>query len=181
MIYSLGGGGGGGLSPASIGLAIASFVNPFTATTNAMGDGESNAVLATALTGGSITKLGIAIAGAGITPGAGINKLAIFDSSGNLLGQTVDMTTAFESAGWAEGALTAPAAVTAGKNYYLWAVSSFSGTPPDYAGPNNVMNSTQPLNGVYLGGYAVGVVTVPASFTPSGLGSQNTLPAMYGR
>jgi hypothetical protein len=80
----------------------------------------------------TINKLGIWVGGAGVTPGAGVNGLGIFDQNGNLLSNTGDMTTAFSTTGYAEAALAAGVPVTAGVNYFLGVQHNFTGTSPAF-------------------------------------------------
>src|SRR6185312_2804169 len=88
--------------------------------------------LVTATKTKSIQTLGIQITAAGVT-GSGVNALALFTEAGVLIDQTGDMTTAMSSIGFAEGTMASAHTVTAGTNYYLCALTHFSGTVPKAA------------------------------------------------
>ena len=125
-------------------------------------------VLAQAQASVTLTKLGAWIDAAGVTPGAGVNRLMIYSEAGTLLGQTGDMTTAFEGTTYAEGTISGGAAVTWGANYYLGMVHNFTGTAPLFiAGPG--LASYPLVRTHYPSVVAFGQSTVPASVTPSGM------------
>ena len=126
---------GGGLSIASLGLGIATApFSQITITSNSLVNEQLFATLCTASVTKTITKLGLILSIAGATPGSGVNLMAIFSASGGTqLGITADMTSAMESTGQVEGALTSGVAITAGTNYYLVVLSSFTGTTPKAA------------------------------------------------
>jgi hypothetical protein len=136
-------------------------------------------ILCTATEAAVITKLGALLSAAGVTPGAGVNRLALFTEAGVQAAVTGDMTTAFESTGFAEGTIT-PYTLTEGANYYLMILTSFTGTVPSVAGPS--LSVTMPaLNGHYLNGSLASQATVPASITPSGFIGYGAGLCMYGR
>jgi hypothetical protein len=126
--------------------------------------------MATAVENATLTALGTYIAQAGVTAGAGVNQMGIYDSAGNRLGVTADMTTAFGTAGLAEGLLTAPVAVVAGKNYYLAILANYTGTTVQTSG----VSGQALTHGATLGGFipnlfAGAQASLPASFSPAGL------------
>lgn len=162
---------GSALTP-NVGFTLATLPGLWAATSGSQAaPNEVVLSLATAMTTTTIGHLGTWIGGAGVTPGGtGINGLAIYSASGTLLGQTVDMTTAFEAAGtFAEAALTAGVPVVAGTNYWLAFMHNFTGTspaipgyvPPPASGVPIVHNQYQHL---YI---APTVTAFPASFNPA--------------
>jgi hypothetical protein len=126
--------------------------------------------LATATQTVSLTKMATWIGGAGVTAGAGINGLAIYTEAGLLLGQTVDMTAAFQVASsYAQANLTANVPVTAGTNYYLCYLHNFTGTVPTIPGFIPPPGTTPVINGHILHGFLASQASFPASFSPGGL------------
>src|SRR5215472_5896375 len=82
----------------------------------ALTNGTFNVAMAVARRSVTITKLGTWVEAGAVTPGAGVNQLAIYSCNNTgaactLLGNSGDMTTAFESAGFAEAALVSGVAV----------------------------------------------------------------------
>lgn len=142
------------------------------------------AFLATAAATATLTTLGTYLHTAGVTPGAGVNRLAIYSAAGVLLSQTGDLTAAMQAAGLVEGALAAPVAVQAGQNYYLALLPNFTGTPIQTLGVNGqaLNNAASPLFGGLLPNlFTPGQASMPASFTPSSLGAGGSLNFIYGR
>jgi hypothetical protein len=124
-------------------------------------------VLAQAQASVTLNKLGIWPDTAGATPGAGINGLALYSEAGTLLGQTGDMTAAFETTGYAEGTITGGAPVTWGTNYYLGVLCNL-GTPPLFiAGPG--LASYPAIRGHYPSVVAFGQAAFPSTVTPSSM------------
>ena len=175
-----GGGGGSGIGPSAAGLGLLLMTAPPGAIVNQINlNAQSLAVsLGTCAVAGTATKLGAWIVVAGVTTGAGVNRLALYSEAGTLLAQTGDMTTPFASTGWAEGTIPATALV-AGTNYYLGVVPNYTGTPVavGYTGIDNI----PVLNGHYLNLFENGQATVPASFTPSGLSLLFSTLILYAR
>ena len=134
---------------------------------------------ATAVQSVTISKLGVLLAIAGVTPGAGINGLAIFSASGSLMSNTGDMTSAFESTGVAEGTLQSSQSLTEGTTYLLLMVSSFSGTVPLFYG-NTPGNFPLALNGVAFTGF-IASYTSFAGFTPGSSSANGHWLWIYGR
>lgn len=116
---------------------------------------------------GTVGHLGVNIVVAGVTAGAGVNRLALFSSAGVLLGQTVDATAAFGGTGYVEVAMASGVAVTAGTEYYLGILTSFTGTNPTITGLSGSINLPNNIRGFYPNIFFTGQTTVPASFTPS--------------
>lgn len=142
------------------------------------------AFLCTAGSSVQLSTLGTYLHTAGVTPGAGVNRLAIYSAAGVLLGQTGDMTAQMQVAGLCEGALTAPVPVGAGQNYYLALLPNFTGTPIQTTGfAGQALNSSAaPLFGGVLPNLFTGAqAAMPASFTPSGLSSGGSVNFVYGR
>jgi hypothetical protein len=171
---------GYGVSMASYGLALAtslpaSSVSTLTAINETIFVGRCTAYKTT-----SITTLGVWINTGGVTPGAGVNRLAIYSAAGALLQQTGDMTSAFESIQFAEGAITSQA-VVAGTDYYLAVLSSFTGTQPVF-GRASTNFAIPVLNGIYTDGSIASQATVPASIAPlSSMNGTGGIPVLYGR
>lgn len=142
------------------------------------------AFLATAAATVTLTTLGTYLHTAGVTPGAGVNRLGIYSAAGLLLAQTGDLTTAMQAAGLCEGALPAPVGVQAGTNYYLAMLPNFTGTAIQTLGLNGqALNSAAlPLFGGLLPNlFTGGQAAMPASFTPSSLGAGGSVNFIYGR
>jgi hypothetical protein len=139
--------------------------------------------LCTADSSVTLTVMGTYLHTAGVTAGAGVNRLGIYSAAGVLLSQTVDMTAAFTAGNLAEGALITPVPVNAGTNYYLAILPNFTGTPIQTIGfAGQAINNGQPLfGGVYPNLFAAGQAVMPASFTPSGLGAGGSVNYVYGR
>jgi len=172
---------GFGPSPASFGLAMASIM-PFMARgTLGCTNEQWYAVRCTAYKTGNVTFLGVWLTTAGVTAGAGVNRLALYSATGTLLQQTGDLTTAFQSTGITEGAITSQA-VTAGTDYWLALLTSFTGTVPQVA-QDGLAGSLPAINGLYTVGTLATQATVPASFTPSSAAgaTSGAVPFLYGR
>lgn len=152
-----------------LGFAIATLPGPWAATNGSTAiNNEIVATLATAAKSATITKLGTWIGGAGVTPGAGVNGLAIYSEAGVLLAATGDMTAAFETVGYAEGTLTQSVQIVAGTNYYLAYQNNFTGTQPAIPGFVPAPSSGVPaIHGHYPHLFITGQTSWPASFTPS--------------
>jgi hypothetical protein len=129
----------------------------------------------------AVSTLGIQVTGAGVT-GSGTNALALYTEAGVLIDQTGDMTTAFSSVQYAEGAMGGPQTLTAGTNYYLVVLSHFSGTAVKFAATGTVNTSNFPaLNSHYVAVYKSAQASIPASFTPSSYTLNSGLYIMYAR
>lgn len=173
----------GGLSVAGLGLGITSMpFLVFNTESVATGNEKLLLMLCTASVTKTITKLGTFVGIAGVTPGTGVNVMAIFNASGGTqLGITSDMTTAMESTGQCEGTLTSSASIVAGTNYYLTFLSSFTGTSPSILG-NSTFGQGITLQGLYPILYSNSHATMPPSFTPSSLSvAAGNAWWMYGR
>jgi hypothetical protein len=174
-------GGGGGPTAAGLGLGLVS-VPPILAseTSTNLVNGTLLCQLTTAAAGAALSHMGIWLGTAGVTPGAGVNRLAIFTEAGAQVAQTVDMTAAFEGTGVVEGALQAAFTPTAGANYYLAALASFTGTVP--AAQCFEMSPEVPaLNGHLLSQGFTGQTTVPATITPAAGNLSFFIPLVYAR
>jgi len=173
----------GGLTTAGLGLGLLA-VNPAYAASSASGNSEQLSItLCTATASKTVTTLGIMVTQAGVTPGAGVNVLAMYSESGELLAQTGDMTSAFESTGFAEGAIGNPGGITSyalteGTNYYLAWLSSFTGTIPKFGGVNTG-STGQALNGHYVMRNLTSQTSLPALITPSSMNSYTFCTCMY--
>jgi hypothetical protein len=169
---------GYGESVAGFGLALASCQPLYTAA--ATGTNETLFLARmTARESASITKLGCWITTAGVTPGAGVNLMAIFTAAGAQLQVTGDLTTAIESTGIVEGTITSQA-VVAGTDYWIGLLTSYSGTAPHFAGASAAAAIPE-INGVYSAGSVASQATMPATITPSSLTGLATPPFLYGR
>lgn len=177
--------GSGGATMAGLGLGLLT-VSPAAANADTNGNSEQLfGILCTATVSVTVTTLGVLLAQAGVTAGSGVNELALFSESGTLLARTGDMTTVFESTGFAEGAIANPGsitsyAITEGTNYYLAFLSSFTGTLPKPAGIATLLPAGA-LNGHYFARYLNSQATMPASITPSSMSSLTTTCCMYAR
>lgn len=170
---------GYGESVAGFGLALASMAPQAASTATTAVNETLYLARITAQKSASITKLGCWITGAGVTPGAGVNLMAVFSAAGAQLQVTGDLTTAIESTGIIEGTITSQA-VVAGTDYWIGLLTSYSGTAPHFAGASAAAVIPQ-INSVYSAGSLATQATMPASFTPSGLTGLATPPFLYGR
>jgi hypothetical protein len=172
---------GFGAAPASYGLALASITPLMARGTLGCTNEQLYIVRCTAFKTGNVGTLGVWLTTAGVTAGAGVNRLALYSATGTLLQQTGDMTTAFGSTGIAEGSITAQA-VTAGTDYWLALLTSFTGTVPQVA-QDGVAASMPAINGLYVVGTLATQATVPGSFTPSSAAAATSgaIPFLYGR
>ena len=130
--------------------------------------------------------LGVLLAQAGVTAGSGVNELGLFlESNGDLVAQTGDMTSAFESTGYAEGVIANPGSIssyniTEGTNYYLAFLSSFTGTNPKPAGIATLLQAGT-LNGHYIARYETSQAIMPSSITPSSMNLLTFTMCMWAR
>lgn len=99
-------------------------------------------------------------AGSGFT--ASSSFAALYDMSGNRLGQTNDLATVLNSTGTKTVPLTAGVAVTAGTFYYVWLVINASGVP------------ALPRSGANIGSYNQGLA--PGTYRFANLGTSITSP-----
>lgn len=79
----------------------------------------------------TITNVAVSVATVPVTPVVGQNFLGLYDATGTRLGVTADQTTAWNSTGYKQAALTAPVAVAAGP--YWVAVLANAATTPAFA------------------------------------------------
>lgn len=171
---------GYGESVAGFGLALASMAPSAASTATTAVNETLYLARMTARTTTSITKLGCWITGAGVTPGAGVNVMSIFNAAGTTLLQTTgDLTTAIESTGIVEGTITSQALV-AGTDYWIALLTSYSGTAPHFAG-GSAAAAIPAVNSVYSAGSIASQATMPTTFTPSSLTGLATPPFLYGR
>ena len=174
----------GGLSAAAAGTPIATIPPLLVSSLVTVPAQSLVAFLATAGASVTLSTLGTYLHTAGVTPGAGVNRLAIYSAAGALLAQTADMTAAMQAAGLCEGALTAPVPVQAGTNYYLAMLDNFTGTSPQTIGfAGQALNSSAaPMFGGLLPNlFTGGQASMPASFTPGSLGAGGSVNYIYGR
>jgi hypothetical protein len=173
----------GGVSVGGMGFALASLpfslINSEAAT---LTNEDLICTLATAAVTKTITKLGIALYTAGVTAGSGVNVMAIFSESGSTqLGYTSDMTAAMEGTGDVEGTLASGVAVTAGTNYWVCALSSFTTAPVAY-GFTAASQPAVAINGHYPGSrYTTSQATLPGSISPSGYTRAGVTYYVWGR
>lgn len=129
----------------------------------------------------TVSTLGVQVTAAGVT-GSGTNAIALFTEAGVLIDQTGDMTTAFSSIGFMEGAMGSSHSLTAGTNYYLALLTHFSGTVPKVAATGTASTANIPLlNGHYIALFKSLQATVPGSFTPSSYTLNTGQYIMYAR
>jgi hypothetical protein len=150
---------GGQDDPAAYGLAM--WTCPLFGCAGTLGPNAETLilVLARAPVTATIGHLGAWIDAAGVTPGPGVNGLAVYSAAGVLLAATADMTTAFEGTTYAEGALTASVPIVAGTDYYL-------ANPAFVAGPGLV--SYPVIRTVYPSVAYFGQTSFPASVSIAG-------------
>jgi len=176
-------GGPGGLSLSGAGTPIAS-MPPSGATALVTVPAQVLvAFLATAGATATLTTLGTYLHAAAATPGAGVNRLGIYSAAGLLLAQTGDLTTAMQSAGLCEGALSTPVGIQDGTNYYLALLPNFTGTAVQTLGYNGqAINAGLPLfGGLYPVLFNGAQTSMPASFVPSALSVGGSTNFIYGR
>ena len=168
-----------GIGTAGFGLGLLT-MDPLLASSN---NGLTNETVylcgAVAPASRAVTKLGCVLLSAGVTPGAGVNVMALFSSSGSLLEVTGDMTSMFEgSEDPIEGTISS-CSLVAGDLYYLAVLTSFTVTTPKIfvsAGTFPVM-----LNSVVVAGSLASQATMPGSITISGLVLSAHPPLAYAR
>ena len=178
-LANLGGAAYTGMSLAGLGLGILT-LNPYSCNASAALTAEDVFfTLVTATASRSISTLGTWLFTAGATTGSGVNVLGLYSEAGSLLEQTGDMTTAFESTGFAEGSIT-PYSLVAGTNYYLAITANFTGTTAHCAGRSTTLPPSN-LNGHYLTGYLASQATLPGTITPSSLSATGSSCFIYGR
>lgn len=166
-----------GVTPQSLSLAMLTVpLGPSVGSGLTSTAGLLRAALVTAAVTTTLTYLGCLVATAGVTAGTGVNEMAIFSASGVQLGITGDMTTAFESTGKVEGALTSSVNVTAGTNYYLAVLCDFTGTSPVLFGNSSALGTFGTLT---LTGTASSQTSMPS--TLPGLSESSNLPIMWAR
>lgn len=131
------------------------------------------ALLVRAIKSETINKLGCWIKTAGVTAGAGINGLAIYSAAGVLLGQTGDMTAAFQVANsYQEGTIAGGQAVVANTDYYLCFLANFTGTQVVVPGTTDTANVPS-IRSNFATLTLAAQASFPASFTPSSLALNN--------
>lgn len=131
------------------------------------------AILVRAIKSETINKLGTWIKTAGVTAGAGINGIALYSAAGVLLGQTGDMTAAFQVANsYQEGTIAGGVAVAANTDYYLCFLANFTGTQVVVPGTNTTANVPS-IRSVFTTLTLAAQAVFPASFTPSALALNN--------
>jgi hypothetical protein len=157
---------GGASPPAMLGLLLWTIPPELAFMSGNPPTGDVFFSLAQAAASGSVGHLGTIVRQAGVTPGAGLNAMAIYSAAGVLLGNTGDMTAQFEATGYVEGAIT-PVSIVAGQSYYLGISQNFTGTVAQFAGAS-VPVPTPAIRANYSPVYESSSVW-PASFTPSGL------------
>jgi hypothetical protein len=121
-----------------------------------------------------------------VTAGTGVDALALFSESGTLLAVTGDMTTAFGTAGFAEGTIANPGSITSyniveGTNYYLAFLMDFTGTVVKTSAVTNGQSSNAALNGHYFVRLLASQASMPPSVTPSTMSATSTNPCLYAR
>ena len=178
-------GSAGGPTIAGLGLGLLTANPDYCITNSAASNEQLNVMLCTATVTKAVTTLGALVLTAGATPGSGVNELALYSEAGTLVAQTGDMTTAFETLGFAEGAIANPGSITsftviAGANYYLASAVSFTGTQPHFAGVA-AANQTYALNGHYMSRFLGSQATMPGTITPSSMSAQPTTILFYAR
>jgi hypothetical protein len=165
-----GGGGGGSSVPeyaAKLGLQYAPFDINLAASANGLSSGT---VVWQLMQPGAVTftNLGCMVHVKGVT-NTGYSGLAIYTEAGVLLDKTSDMSTAFAAGNdaYIEAALSAgPFTFTAGTDYYLAALTQFSGTSPSIFGVLAQSNiATVRTHRPAL--FTTGQTTFPASFNPA--------------
>lgn len=175
----------GGATVAGLGLGLATANPAYCITSSAASNEQLNVMLCTAVVSRTVTTLGALIGTAGVTAGVGANELGLYTEAGTLVAQTGDMTTAFSTLGFAEGAIANPGSITsfsliAGANYYLASLVSFSGTQPHFAGVA-ALTQTYALNGHYMSRFLGSQATMPGTITPSSMSAQPTTILFYAR
>jgi hypothetical protein len=181
----LGGSEGYGLSPKSLGLAIATCGPAQPLSGVAMTSQKFYAFLCTATVTKTITTLGIYQTVAGVTAvGGSVNGLAIYAAAGGSpLATTGDMTSAFAAAvsGFqaTEGTLGSSQRVIAGTNYWLAVLTAYSGTVPQ-AATCTASGNRGAVNGTFVAQTISGQTSFP-SLTPSSGQNQAQLFFIYGR
>jgi hypothetical protein len=175
----------GGVAASSLGIRLTSALFTTANSTGALGNEVFYYCRATAWYGGQITKLGAMVAVAGVTPGAGVNRMALFSvaSTAELLAETGDMTSAFESTGYAEGTLGTAYDLVAGTDYFLVVLTSFTGTAPVLTRAALSVSALPPFAGTeYITGFSGGSqAAMPGSFTPSSETQAGSILCLYGR
>lgn len=178
-MVALGGSGTtGGVTADGLGLGLIACQPSGAQNSTNLANGQQVCSLATAQSSKQISTLGVFLAVAGITPGAGVNRIALYSEAGALLTNTADMTVSFESTGFREAACPAFVLI-AGTNYYLSVLTSFTGTVPqiNYDGTE----AYPALNGHYINVFQNGQTTLPATITPSAMSLSFAANVIYAR
>lgn len=90
-----------------------------------------------------VTNILYHIGTAGATLTAGQNFVGIINSSGTLLGQSADQSSAWTGSGLMTTPLAVPTLVPAGPNGFIWvALLSVGTTPPKFAGISSIGNAS---------------------------------------
>jgi hypothetical protein len=186
FMFPFGGGGGGAVSPVTaLGLAMQTCFPWETTNNTSVGEGQIFFGLMSAPVSQQITRLGLPVDQAGVTPGAGINGCALYSANATdavLLAQTADMTSAFESVvpgECAEGLLTEPFNQVAGTPYYFAVSANFTGTALRVFVQGAA--TIGPYNGFYLYPFLGSQSVFPASFDPSAAAQLGVMLCGYAR
>lgn len=111
------------------------------------------------------------------TAGSGVTSayMGVYDSSGALLGQTAQQSTAFNSTGTKSIALASPVTITGGPGVYVYVAfcCTAATTAPTLTRPSGTTFQNVNLSPAdYVGGSTPGTNPLASSFTPSSLGNQ---------
>lgn len=177
----------GGVWLASLGVKIAGCHPLETSATATMANQVLYWCRATAQSSAAITTLGVNMAVAGVTAGAGANRLAIYSlanassSSATLLQQTGDMSSQFAATGWAEGPITS-VTPQCGTDYIMAILTSFTGTTPQIL-QRSLGGLAQQFPGVsaYICGSVTGQTSIPSTLSLSGSTVTGSMYGIYGR
>lgn len=114
------------------------------------------------------------------------NQLGIYDDTGALLQTSANDSTLWNNAGWASGAITTVAAQATGRFVYiLYILGGFTGVNVPYSLGANDSNAPFVGLGVTNSGnrrafYLNGQTALPASFTPSSVGTNTGFIPLVG-
>jgi hypothetical protein len=108
--------------------------------------------------------------------------MGIYSVSGVQLAVTSDMTTAFQSTGWAEGTLATNPTITAGTDYFIALQANFTGTLLQVASQQASNTVPSLLSGTqYLTLSNSSFSSLPSSFTPGSASANKNMLIMYAR
>lgn len=168
----------GGEDPQAARFGLKIITTPAGAVNNefSLASGTAVYVLVRSLTAVTITHVGAWCATAAVTDG-GDNLMGVYSVAGTRLAVTGEMN--FTAAGWVEGALTSPLALSAATSYYLACVTHYTTAPKIAATTSPATFDRVAINGVRPTIYHTSQSDLPSSITPGSL-TVNSVEYVFG-